>query len=560
VNDPDETVTFARIASADDLAGPWSNGKLPHADAGLGTEVAPRFATLAFIGATIRRRAWVWCLTAAVGLIAGGAAYLAAPPAAAATTSLYITYNSGASGDNIADAILTDATLAQSRAVAALAVRQLGLSEDPGTFLSSYSATVVTNQILQLTVHASSSDDAVRYANVLAQVFLKFRAVELNAQQQVIDKTTNQQVAQVQGQLSALSAQITGLRATAATRPEIRALNQKRNALIGLLSSLQQTAQSSETALQVATTANIKGASVLDAATPVARSQHRLIAEYVGAGLLLGLVLGMGWVVIQGLASGRLRQRGDVALALGSPVKLSIGQIRGLGRVSARSLHAAARTRGVRLIVGHLRDVIARAPDAAALAVVPVDGPDAAALGLVTLAQSCARKGDKVILADLSTGAHAARLLHVRAPGMSTVQVEGGELGVFVPKLTDSPPVGPFNGLWPDAQASTSQDLMAQHADADLLLTLAELDPALGSDHLATWAADVVVVVTAGRSTATKLRATADMIRLARMRIVSAILVGADKADESLGTGDVRVSSGVAADANGSDVLNLGSV
>jgi hypothetical protein len=61
------------------------------------------------------------------------------------------------------------------------------------------------------------------------------------------------------------------------------------------------------------------------------------------------------------------------------------------------------------------------------------------------------------------------------------------------------------------------------------------LDPSLGGDHLATRSADVVVMVTAGRSVAARIRSTGEMIKLAGTRISSAILLDADKGDESLG-------------------------
>ena len=67
------------------------------------------------------------------------------------------------------------------------------------------------------------------------------------------------------------------------------------------------------------------------------------------------------------------------------------------------------------------------------------------------------------------------------------------------------------------------------------MLTLATLDPAFGGDHLATWATDAVAVVTAGESSAERIHAVGEMIRLAGMRLDSAVLVGADKGDESLG-------------------------
>ena len=60
---------------------------------------------------------------------------------------------------------------------------------------------------------------------------------------------------------------------------------------------------------------------------------------------------------------------------------------------------------------------------AAALAVVPVDDPRAAALSLVSLALSRAQQGERVVLADLVTGAPAARLLGFRERGVSEVSV-----------------------------------------------------------------------------------------------------------------------------------------
>jgi hypothetical protein len=72
-------------------------------------------------------------------------------------------------------------------------------------------------------------------------------------------------------------------------------------------------------------------------------------------------------------------------------------------------------------------------------------------------------------------------------------------------------------------------------ASANLLLTLATLDPSLGGEHLATWATDAVVVVTAGRSSWTKIHGVAELVRLSGTRLVCAVLVGADNTDESLG-------------------------
>ena len=67
------------------------------------------------------------------------------------------------------------------------------------------------------------------------------------------------------------------------------------------------------------------------------------------------------------------------------------------------------------------------------------------------------------------------------------------------------------------------------------MLTLAVLDPSLGGEHLVGWARAAVVVVTAGKSSAARIRAVSEMIRLSGTSLLSGVLIGADKSDESLG-------------------------
>jgi hypothetical protein len=76
---------------------------------------------------------------------------------------------------------------------------------------------------------------------------------------------------------------------------------------------------------------------------------------------------------------------------------------------------------------------------------------------------------------------------------------------------------------------------LAAYASADLLLTLAVLDPSIGAEYLAGWACGAVVVVTAGQSSAERIRAVSEMIRLSGTSLISGVLIGADKTDESLG-------------------------
>jgi hypothetical protein len=170
------------------------------------------------------------------------------------------------------------------------------------------------------------------------------------------------------------------------------------------------------------------------------------------------------------------------------------------------------------------------------LAVVAVDRADVAALALVSLAVSVAAEGKRVVLADLCGSAPAAALVGVKERGVVRgVRVKGAQLVVAVPGSDSVVPVGPFRRGPAVAGQRPSRELVAACESADLLLTLARLDPSTGGDHLATWASDAVVMVTAGRSSWTKIHAAGEMIRLAGMRLASAVLVGADKTDETLG-------------------------
>ncbi|MFZ0171869.1 MAG: hypothetical protein WAL04_09335, partial [Acidimicrobiales bacterium] len=70
---------------------------------------------------------------------------------------------------------------------------------------------------------------------------------------------------------------------------------------------------------------------------------------------------------------------------------------------------------------------------------------------------------------------------------------------------------------------------------SDTTVVLLELRPGDRLD-LAEWASEAVVVVTAGRSSATRLRGVAEMLRGAELPIASVVLVGADHNDGTLGT------------------------
>ena len=123
----------------------------------------------------------------------------------------------------------------------------------------------------------------------------------------------------------------------------------------------------------------------------------------------------------------------------------------------------------------------------------------------------------------------------VRAARTDSAQTDGAGIDVVVPEPGDITPIGPFRRTNTRGAPTPAAALATAYASADILLTLASLDPSVAGDHLRTWAADAVVIVTAGRSSWTKIHAVGELVRLAGTRLVSAVLLGADKWDESLG-------------------------
>ena len=475
---------------------------------------ATGLVSLGFLWAALGRTKRLWCTLAVLGLIIGGGYYAARPPVYKATTSLLL---ADGLGQNSVSEAQTDLALAQSLPVATAVVRQLGLPQTPESFLGSYAVapTNVQSPVLTITASGATSDKAVQIAQALAQQFLAFRTSYQQTQYNLLKTQLDQQLAAAQRQVSAAS---TEAGKTVAT-----------NNLATVQAYVTATLTTARTNMQYM----IKGSVVLNAAEPVKVSWKKGIVEYAVGGLLIGLALGIGIVVVAAITSDKLRRRDDIAYAIDAPVRLSVGRLR-TGWLSALSRRfAATRRRDMDRMVEHLQQVIpggGRAP--VSLAVVPVDDTTTAAEVVVALAASVARR-KRVVVADLSAGAPAARLLGVRDPGVAEVNHDGAHMMVMMPTADDLAPIGPLRV--PDRNAEPDAALASECAKADIVLSLISLDPARGGDHLATWATNVVAVVTAGRSTATRIHTVGEMIRLAGARLASVVVMEADKADESLG-------------------------
>jgi capsular polysaccharide biosynthesis protein len=489
---------------------------------------APDFAagltSVPFLLSALRQRMRLWLAIGVGGVLFGLGMFVVAPPAYEATTQLILTH---AQGEDPVAAMGTDQAMAQSRAVASRVQARLGLPISTAAFMTTYSVDVATNQVLRITVRASSASSAVRRAEALGFQFLAFRAAQLQTQQRLVETGLKTLLAQIKHEL----AENTKDRAQAQRRHlSTKKLELQEKSLFSRIFGLEVDIRD----YPVKTIAEITGSKVLDPAALVQHSRLKSLVIYALSGLIVGVAGGIGLVVVLALSAGGLRRRDDVARALGAPVGLSVGRVRA-GRRRGRAALAGGGQPELQRLVSYLDRSASRPADGdgRAVAVIPVGSDRIAALAVAALAVSRARQGARVVLADLYPGAPAARLAGADRPGVYEVTAHGVTLTVAVPAEGDVEPAGPLRPL-PDEPTPADELLSSAWTGSDLLVTLAPLDPGLGGEYIATWAPSVVPLIVAGQSPAS-IHATGEMIRLSGLVPAPAVLVGTDSKDQSLG-------------------------
>jgi Mrp family chromosome partitioning ATPase len=153
---------------------------------------------------------------------------------------------------------------------------------------------------------------------------------------------------------------------------------------------------------------------------------------------------------------------------------------------------------------------------------VSVAADDAGAFSLSVLAAKLSSEGSYVTLVDMADGRPLSKLFKVASGGQpQVVRVDNWAVTVVIAPA-DPGEVGPPQPT----------------SDADVVLVLTTLDPALGADHLVGWAGSAVVMLTVGKATETTVQSTGQMLRQVGLPPVSVILLGAGREDESVGALD----------------------
>ena len=499
-------------------------------------DFAPGLVTLGFIKAAIRRSTRFLFVMTAVGLLGGFGYYVKSSPSYQASASVLLTLSPY---ENNLTAPADNQAIAETSAVAELAVQKLGLQESASSFLKTYTAASVTDQLLTITASAPSPNQAVLYASAVSNAFLKFRADQQHGQNNLFLQSLEAQVNQAKQRVNSINAQLSQLpsQPTSPTQEsQISKLRVEQTSATAALSTLQTAISGNQTTTGADLTAALDNSQVLNV-TPLPYSKKKKLVTYGALGLIGGFALGLTIVVVRALVSDRLRRRDDIAYALDAPVKLSVSTLGARRTLTPRPGRAAKRDLDMQRVIAHLHSAVPRSTQVpASLAIVAVDNGPVVAQAVAALATSYASRGAQVIAADLSSGAYLAHLSRVKGPGVQTVSRDGVNFMMAVPNRDDPMPVGPLPSVTSQAGPAQAGDaLVSSDVSADLLLTLVTLDPALGGEYLATWAANAVVVVSAGQSSAERIHGVGEMVRLAGMRLDSVVLIGADKRDESLG-------------------------
>jgi capsular polysaccharide biosynthesis protein len=507
-------------------------------DEGTSSHPPDSLVALRYLRDAVRRHARLWIAFALLGVAVGAAVPVVLPPAHESSVKLLMTHREGV---DPVQAMATDSGMLSTQTVAHRVADELGLSDTPDELLQQYTATAVTERVLEIRAGAPTSRQATRLAATLGEVYLEFRQEQIALQAEPLLAALEEARGSVAEARAALVA--------VGEDPDDPALRPSDEARAYFEAVREHDFLEQELFSQRAVAARTSTSRVLDEAAPIPRSELLITARSVGSGLLAGLVLGVGFVVARALVSDRLWRRRDVSRALDTQVRLGVaGPRRWRWRPPFMSLPQYVQTAGrqqigVRLAVQHLRSKIAwdERPKPA-LAIVSVNNERPAAIITASMALSLAEEGKRVLVADLSGTGWLAEALGVTRPGTSKSPLSnagGASLRVYLPKKDAVPPGShayesdTFNAEFPAENEAQYMGWIR----AEVVLVLATLSPALGAEHLQPWASRAVALVTAGKSTSGELVATAEMLRLAGLSLESAVMLRADRTDVTVGVG-----------------------
>lgn len=502
----------------------------------------PLLGTWHYLRTSLRRERRIWVGLGVLGALLGLTVLLVLPPSSKAVVTLLMAHPASLDGPS---AMGTDVSLLNTREVADQTVRAMGISMSPEAFQSSVTSEPVTTEILMVTVAAPDNAAALERADALTRQYLVFRATQLRSLSDGLIKGYQKRITVLKKEADTVTSQYDAVIKKSGDPTAGGDLITRRSALDAQVNDLQQLIESAS----LSTEAAISSTHVVDPPRVVRHSAKKALVLAVAAGLIAGLALGVGLVVFRALTSDRVRRRHDVALALGAPVRYSVASLGPAQGAGAALLPWRRRRRGWRhhdleaLVQGLTGAVLVPGGGAGAgwqgpvptgdghlrcqgLALAALGNARVAASVLAALAMHLKELGLTVFLVDLSASGAL-----VATDGRS-----GSSLDVHRPSGVPGLARGPRRGEVATPVPLRAADAWHERwADSDVVLVLAEVNPGIDAENLATWVPQVVPLVTAGSSTPELLETTAELVRAARLEVPFALMVGSDDTDESVG-------------------------
>jgi hypothetical protein len=407
---------------------------------------------------------------------------------------------------------------------------------------------------------------AVARTTSLVENFLEFRAEQLRWISDGIIGGYENRVADLQSQIDALTREYERLSA-ARTVDEVRASDvlASRATLGNQLTLVQSAIEDARLQTDAAVTAT----HVIDAPVPHPFGSRRQLVLFAVSGAILGAAVSTGVILFRTLTSDRLRQRREVAAALGVPVRVGVGPVLARGLLGRNE--AALTSRIARLFRGHpvswtgrrrRRNLEAlvqglelalpprpmsgtprrgtkggqrpagKRSGPTTLGVAAIDRADTGTVVLRAAADRMAERGVAVLLVDLTTsGALSA------SPGLSThPDAPAGSPRVYRPEGDPTLAAGPRrSGRRPAPEPEELGELGPAWDEVDIVLALVEVDPGIDLDIVRTWVNRVVPLVSAGRASGELLSTIAGLVKRSGLEMPFALLEGADRSDQTLG-------------------------
>lgn len=350
---------------------------------------APLFDLQALVAA-VRKRRFLWCSLALLGLLVGAAVAVLLPPPPSAVTKVLVAHREDQPNDT-GTLIRTDVALLNTTRIAGNALASLKSPEKPEDFMQEYRGSGLTNNLLQIDVTGDSEAEAKARAKALAEAFVADHVRRMQDSAKAEAQALLDQRDRMREELTKVNEEIGNRppQSDPAAAAGIESLYARRAELNSRIADFDQRAAQARTG----TPGVVAGTQIVDAPRVVAHSVPKTAVTNAGIGLALGLFLGLALAAVGTVVADRPVLRRDIAAHLGASViaelplrKGRLWRRRRNGLVRTRLTTTLARTvRGSTEMVSLLELGCARSTGAIALDLareLAADGPVAVVDGL----------------------------------------------------------------------------------------------------------------------------------------------------------------------------------